>query len=49
MDAVQMAKHPPMDQNLKDAVKFLDNNAMFQKLKTTSVAVRARQSNGGLI
>ena len=49
MDAVQMVKHQPMDQNLKDVVKYLDNNAMFQKLKTTSVAVRARQSNGGLI
>ena len=40
MDAVQMVKHQPMDQNLKDVVKYLDNNAMFQKLKTASVAVR---------
>ena len=40
MDAVQMVKHQPTDQNLKDVVKYLDNNAMFQKLKTASVAVR---------
>ena len=37
---VQMAKHQPMDQNLKDAVKFLVNSAMWQKLKTVLVAVR---------